>query len=246
MDVSITVQAPSGNVLMVSVFRNNVDVKMGLKWTENCEGDIVLISADKEDSNHNQTLQDISWTSDKRSSHVAWRLCNKRLAPPTLFNTGVLHVRFISDKRLGLYDTGFSALYTFHRHPAVPEQLADGTWNCSVSYWPALQAHFPCDLQKNCAEGQDERDCPYTKPQCGLGFITAGRSCFVLVSLGRMVSWSQASDHCVRGGMHLASLNTEAQWRDILDALSLRDSHDVFRGVLIGLSSTTKVFQHEM
>jgi hypothetical protein len=51
--------------------------------------------------------------------------------------------------------------YSFLTPSTTLELLPSGLWNCSVPHWSDLKHHFPCNLQKNCEEGEDEVHCPY-------------------------------------------------------------------------------------
>nr|KAG5693056.1 hypothetical protein BaRGS_028816 [Batillaria attramentaria] len=62
---------------------------------------------------------------------------------------------------------------------AAPEKLASGKWNCSVPHWSDFDLHLLCNLETECAAGEDEAACPYTDTAWG----------------------------------HLASLNSEEEWR---------------------------------
>ncbi|PVD35471.1 hypothetical protein C0Q70_02434 [Pomacea canaliculata] len=62
----------------------------------------------------------------------------------------------------GIGRTGFRLSFSFHALSALPQQLRDGRWNCSVPHWPDFRLHFPCNLVSDCVGGEDEVDCPYT------------------------------------------------------------------------------------
>ena len=106
---------------------------------------------------------------------------------PRLFQADEIDVRFASHwdefTSVGLFrGSGFVAArfrvyFSFHEDSRLPEQLANGTWNCSVSHWPDFRLHFACNLLWDCAAGEDELGCPYTSHECG-SLVTAGGSCF--------------------------------------------------------------------
>ena len=52
-----------------------------------------------------------------------------------------------------------------------PGKLKNGLWNCSVPFWPEFRFHFKCNRQKECALGEDERECPYTLCKDGGKFL---------------------------------------------------------------------------
>nr|KAG5710814.1 hypothetical protein BaRGS_026965 [Batillaria attramentaria] len=43
------------------------------------------------------------------------------------------------------------------RWPVVPKQLPDGKWNCSVPHWTQFRPHLTCNLELECAGGEDEQ-----------------------------------------------------------------------------------------
>jgi hypothetical protein len=57
--------------------------------------------------------------------------------------------------------SGFQMKFSFLTSSTTLKVLPSGLWNCSVPHWSDLKHHFPCNLQKNCEEGEDEVDCPY-------------------------------------------------------------------------------------
>ena len=60
-----------------------------------------------------------------------------------------------------------------------PEQTSNGQWNCSVPHWPDFQRHFRCNLETECASGEDEENCPYG--HCGPGRLSAGKVCPLII-----------------------------------------------------------------
>nr|KAG5697923.1 hypothetical protein BaRGS_026861 [Batillaria attramentaria] len=101
--------------------------------------------------------------------NVIKTICEKRSLAPEVLNTTVLYVRFVSFIWSFNSGTGFRLLFSFHDRQSQPEKLPGGTWNCSVPYWDDFKQHFPCDLQPQCANGEDELDCSYTTDTCGPG-----------------------------------------------------------------------------
>ena len=43
-----------------------------------------------------------------------------------------------------------------------PKQVKEGLWNCSGPSWPDFRHHFFCNRRIDCADAEDEYDCPYT------------------------------------------------------------------------------------
>ncbi|KAK7501680.1 hypothetical protein BaRGS_00007111 [Batillaria attramentaria] len=133
----------------------------------------------------------------------------------------------------------FRLMFSFHNHSQVPQKLPDGKWNCSVPYWTEFQHHFPCDLVRDCEGGEDEIHCPYTTPRCGPGYVTAGGSCFLFVSVPSdvRISWDDASNECQRRGLQLASLNTPTEWDDVTRFTKKIDLQPRSWRIYIGLRS---------
>jgi hypothetical protein len=59
--------------------------------------------------------------------------------------------------------TGFQMKYSFLTPSTTSELLPSGLWNCSGPHWSDFKHHFPCNLQKNYEEGEDEVYCPYDR-----------------------------------------------------------------------------------
>ena len=98
-----------------------------------------------------------------------------------LIEANEINVRFVKGQGSGPSTAKtaarFRLYFSFHENSQIPEQLPDGTWNCSVPHWPDFQLHFPCNMLWDCAAGEDERECPYTSHKCG-SQVAAGSSCF--------------------------------------------------------------------
>ncbi|PVD35474.1 hypothetical protein C0Q70_02437 [Pomacea canaliculata] len=94
------------------------------------------------------------------NKYVIDEICTTLKPPVSLYNVSKLYVHF---KSVTFYPgTGFRLDFTFHALSALPKQLSDGRWNCSVPHWPDFRLHFPCNLVSDCVGGEDEVDCPYT------------------------------------------------------------------------------------
>ena len=133
-----------------------------------------------------------------------------------------------------------------------PQRLPDGSWNCSVYYWPKFQQHFLCNLLPECHNGEDEKDCVFTG--CNGDTVrhtpgedrqvvdeeqrfTASGNCYIYVRPQHKVTWIEAYTGCVmRGGARLASFNTPEEWDDVTGVLRMgKMSHKV----IVGLKSSS-------
>ena len=111
-------------------------------------------------------------------------------------------------------------------------------WNCSVPHWPDFKRHFPCNLQMDCVEGEDEADCPYMSPFCPRGyFFSAGGGCFRYFDPKSALTWNEAAEACAESGpsSYLAALNTPGEWFGVLRLLLLRKRVAEVEMVYIGL-----------
>nr|KAG5693055.1 hypothetical protein BaRGS_028815 [Batillaria attramentaria] len=113
-------------------------------------------------------------TGERSEGNVVWSGCASLTPFPTVYEADVLHVHFSGDLTLDR-SKGFRLLFSFHERDAAPERLDSGLWNCSVPHWPDFELHFLCNLETECAAGEDEATCPYTNSACGQGRISAGR-----------------------------------------------------------------------
>ena len=115
--------------------------------------------------------------------------------------------------------TGFRLVYSFHSRGQAPVRFANGMWNCSVAYWSSIKDHFPCNLAKECVEGEDEQNCPYSSPLCETGQFNLGHSCYTYVKARAALSWNSASAQCQISGGQLVSLNDVVEWRNLTKLL---------------------------
>ncbi|KAL8617868.1 hypothetical protein ACOMHN_016524 [Nucella lapillus] len=103
---------------------------------------------------------------------------------------------------------GLRMRFSFHPENLKPQQVAGSEakggvqWNCSVSVWPDLLGHFPCDLVPQCAESEDEAPCPYTSDKCGVNKVQAGRNCYFYLREAYR-TWHDADRDCRRSGSFL-------------------------------------------
>ncbi|KAK7485638.1 hypothetical protein BaRGS_00023087, partial [Batillaria attramentaria] len=148
-----------------------------------------------------------------------------------------MYVYFRSDCGNNGYFTGFRMLFSIHTPRALPEQLPDGKWNCSVPYWFTFQHHFRCDFRQDCVNGEDERECFYKNHTCGEGWVLLEGKCYLYVRDKQRLSWNDASAACHDRGGYLASLNTPDEYLAVMRFLAGRSDGDVY----IGLQSPSPV-----
>ena len=103
----------------------------------------------------------------------------------------------------------------------ILQRLASGQWNCSVPHWPLFQHHVSCNLDTECAGGEDESHCPYTG-HCGQGRLTIADRCYVYVTERQDVSWTRANLACGQLGGYLVNLNSPLEWNDVMKVLAMR------------------------
>ena len=156
-------------------------------------------------------------------------VCGRRSPKPELYFLDSVIVSFVSNDMVE--STGFRLFFSFHSYNKLPEQMPDGTWNCSVAFWPKMQKHFPCNLVKNCAGGEDEDVCPYSNPLCSSGYFYFAGSCYLYVEVKGRITWKEASSSCKSRGAHLVSMNDEEEWRHVLSLLDRHGSTDAYTGL---------------
>ena len=163
------------------------------------------------------------------SGTMNFTICGTDTPEGKVYRADVISVRFTTawDKQRG---TGFRLLYSFHNHGETPELLADGTWNCSVTFWASVQDHFPCNLVSECVEGEDEKDCSYSSPVCEADEFFLGHSCYKYVKEGAN-SWKFASAQCQNRGSQLVSLNDVNEWRSLVEMLRQHGVFKVYTGL---------------
>ncbi|PVD24024.1 hypothetical protein C0Q70_14493 [Pomacea canaliculata] len=157
------------------------------------------------------------YSEEPLDTHLILRTCDSRQPPVSLYNVSKLHIHFRS-VRLSP-ETGFRLFFSFHTLSALPQQLSDGRWNCSVPHWPDFRLHFPCNLVSDCVGNEDEEDCPYTGHVCGPGFLSANVTCLQFVKPFQDVSWETAAETCKSRGLVLMTANTPAEWEATRDLL---------------------------
>ncbi|KAK7501940.1 hypothetical protein BaRGS_00006692 [Batillaria attramentaria] len=168
-----------------------------------------------------------------------WDYCFLNKFPPTVLTAQTVEVYAFFDS-VYVAETGFRLTFSFHNYSEVPQKIPNGPWNCSVPYWADFRQHFPCNLIWDCEGGEDEVDCPYTTRTCGPGYVTAGGHCYVMAisSADAFISRPDASKECQLRGLKLVSLNTPAEWDDVMGLL---ETHHIVApiGELIHVGLTT-------
>ena len=226
MDTSIRLLIPVGHVIMVSVFHMDIP-----DFYDSCIRDAYVSFHDSDDFSRELRV-----------------LCGNTIPGPVVYDldSGRFYVRFLS---LVSYKAvaGFRLQFSFYPRSARPLRLPDGTWNCSVANWPDFRHHFPCNLQADCARGEDEEQCPYNSPRCGRGRLSVGGRCYYMRSFQRLekqvslsfaqwgyvsVSWKAAEERCRQEGGHLASLSSYQEMTDVRQLLFSSDDEPFFIGMI--------------
>ena len=226
MNTSISLPIPVDHVIMVSVLHMDIPGRF-----YRCESYAYVSFYDGDDFSRKLRV-----------------LCGNTIPGPEVYDldSGVFYVRFLS-LASGNAVAGFRLQFSFYPRSARPLRLPDGTWNCSVADWPDFRHHFPCNLQAECARGEDEEQCPYTSPRCGRGRLSVGGRCYYMRSLQRVekqaslsipeggyesVSWKAAEERCRQEGGHLASLSSYREMADVRQLLFSSDDEPFFIGMV--------------
>ena len=118
----------------------------------------------------------------------------------------------------------------------IPERLAS-TWNCSVPHWPRFQRHFRCNMRQECADENDESECPYSF--CDHRGIRVDRHCYFYVENDVRISWFEARHECHLKGAKLASLSSLGKWNSVMTWLHWHPPRsEKSRYLAIGMTST--------
>nr|KAG5708620.1 hypothetical protein BaRGS_033041 [Batillaria attramentaria] len=138
---------------------------------------------------HTDTL----WLSEYQTLLMRkWTKCGREDIPPAIHSYPI-EIHFVSDAtRAG---TGFKMFYSIHPARETPKRLGTGHFNCSVPQYARFQLHLRCNLEIECAAGEDERDCNYTSIACGQGFVDAGNKCYRYVAVRRQISCGTQTLH---------------------------------------------------
>ncbi|KAK7488816.1 hypothetical protein BaRGS_00019951 [Batillaria attramentaria] len=203
MDSWARVDVPQGHVVMLSFSHIDMD--------------------DEEMCTHHTCNTAQLYQISNLTKHQVWNRHYLKSFPPTVLTAHAVEVHTYTDS-IYRHATGFRLMFSLHNRSETPRKLPYDKWNCSVPYWADFKQHFPCNLVPDCDGGEDEVDCPYATRMCGPGYVTAGGSCFLYVSIPPDVSmsWNDASNECQRRGLQLASLNTPAKWDDVTRLLEMR------------------------
>ncbi|KAK7482999.1 hypothetical protein BaRGS_00025776, partial [Batillaria attramentaria] len=182
------------------------------------------------------SARDVVWVyaGGKTSGDLFWKSCIRSPVPePTLLNVSSLHVHFTSEEAKARFrGTGFRLLFSFHRQDEQLTQLDGGLWNCSVPVWERFKQHFPCNLQQECVNWEDEANCPYKDDKkCGQGHISLGGGCYFYVRSREQITWTEASVSCLLRDAALASLNTPEEWHDVMKLLQNYSEDEVYIGL---------------
>ncbi|XP_076442765.1 uncharacterized protein LOC143281438 [Babylonia areolata] len=212
MNSRAVVRTPAHHHVMLSFY----SVDLGPVY--NCQNDMLRVFAE-EDAGHALALNEIEM------------LCGDTLLPAArVHKTSGLYFVFRSNTVNQF--PGFRALFSFHNVSSTPQQTAGGQWNCTVPHWPQFSQHFPCNLESNCINSEDEVECDYITAGCGQGVITAGDGCYVFWNLGQdKQTYRMMKEWCEARGGSLASLNTVQEWEDVYRML--HQGH--WKRVLVGL-----------
>ena len=107
---------------------------------------------------------------------------------------------------------GFKMIFSFlenARVSSVSQGRSANKFNCERAY-DRLMPHVRCNVKVECADGMDERDCPYGYPPCN-GSIGADGFCFSLVTSPTHVRWTDARATCRERGGDLVSVTTASR-----------------------------------
>ncbi|KAK7484422.1 hypothetical protein BaRGS_00024307 [Batillaria attramentaria] len=161
-------------------------------------------------------------------------ICGNAPPSPRLYHPkDTMYAQFKSYRNVNVHN-GFRLRFTFHNYSALPEQLSDRKWNCSVPHWADFKQHIPCNLVPDCVSGEDEEDCPYSSDACGQGHFSVGGTCYRYVTSNHKLTWEEASAACLNRGERLASLSTLEKWYGVLEVLLNYGN----RGGFLGLKSS--------
>ena len=104
----------------------------------------------------------------------------------------------------------------------IPHHIegTSSTWNCSVQLWPSFRRHFRCNMRQECANREDEIECPYS--YCSQGGLLIDHRCYFHPKRYIHLSWFDAQQQCRLLGANLASLTSLRQWNGVMTWLNLR------------------------
>ncbi|KAK7482103.1 hypothetical protein BaRGS_00026687, partial [Batillaria attramentaria] len=174
--------------------------------------------------------------SEVGSSDAAAYFCMVKLMPfrGTEFGTDQPPARVSLPIEMEVTDSWFKLLYSTHNTTQTPHRLANGLFNCSVSYYHTFQQHLRCNLKLECSNAEDEIGCPYTTKACGLGFVDVGRKCYYYHPSKKQITWYDAHDYCRDNGMFLVSPQTPKEWHTFKEILKLSStSYETYLGLWV-------------
>ena len=112
------------------------------------------------------------------------------------------------------------------------------TWNCSVPHWPRFQRHFRCNMRQECANEEDETECPYSS--CEHGGVRIHHACYFYVVNNVGMTLIEGKRECRFKRAQLASLSSLAKWNGVMTWLHWRNQwRDPFgeKFMFVGLKS---------
>ena len=123
--------------------------------------------------------------------------------------------------------------------PFKTPQHLEGTWNCSVPHWPRFQRHFRCNMRRECANEEDETECPYSS--CEHGGVRIDHACYFYVENNWSITWLEAQHECRLKGAQLASMSSLSKWHRVMAWLHWRSQwRDGGMAMFVGLKSASQ------
>ena len=118
-------------------------------------------------------------------------------------------------------------------------------WTCSVAEWPVFKAHMACNFIVECAGGEDEENCNYTR--CGTGGFSLDGRCYTLKEHphglnGPYVSPHDARRGCSAMGASLASFSTTAEFHRVTALLWTHYAWNLIVGISLRLPGVPSMY----
>ena len=105
---------------------------------------------------------------------LIWKRCRLNNTTPEVYTT-TLVIRFRGHPVES--NCGFKFVYTFHSWVQSPQKMADGMFNCSVSYYQDFKEHVHCNLYQECEGREDEGGhCSFSNTVCD-GSVATKNKC---------------------------------------------------------------------
>ena len=139
---------------------------------------------------------------------LAFKYTGEITPPPSLHNCS-LRIHFESFKNAGNF--GFKMLFSLHPVSTAPSFLDNGLLDCSVPHYDSFKQHVQCNLEPECPDGKDERDCSFSSASCDKGSASFLDKCLVFASGREKLTWDAANDGCFNTGGRLVTLNTPSK-----------------------------------